>query len=516
VDRRIRSLGVAFTALFALLFGQLAYVQVVAADRIENNPANATRQIIAEYEVQRGKIFSTDGVLLAESVRAGTAGRNRYERRYPLGPDVAHITGYYSRIFGRSGLEQSANSYLSGDAPELAVSTFADLVLGRPKQGGQVITTIDSQLQQTAMGLVENLPSGGAIAAVDVDTGEVLALASAPTFDPNELSGTNENVIRSAWARLNAAPGKPLLSKAKDEVYLPGSIFKIVTAAAALENGFGPESTWDNPHRLDLPQTTVDLENFGDEHCMGGAPKLTLEQAFTVSCNVVFGEVGLRLKADRLAEQARRFGFCATDPPVQVDCQEATIPFQLPFETGRFPVPSYFEERQGAVALSATGLDNDLADPLHMALIAASVGNRGIMMEPELIREIRDPQGQVVREFGPKEYGRPISSETAESLRRMMIQVTQTGTASSAFAGFQIPVAGKTGTATNGPDRNPNAWFVALAPAPEGASQARIAVAVIVLDGGSLGSEATGGRVAAPIAREIIATCAARPVCWSR
>ena len=299
-------------------------------------------------------------------------------------------------------------------------------------------------------------------------------------------------------------------------MYLPGSIFKVVTASAALENGYGRESEWDNPHRLDLPQTSSTLENFGDEWCLGGAKQLTLEQAFTVSCNVVFGEVGLKLGADRLAEQARRFGFCPIDPPDRTSCIDQTIPFALPFQTGRFPVPSYFADRQGAVALSATGLDNDLADPLHMALIAASVGNRGIMMRPRLVREIRDPQGRVVREFGAEEYGRPISATNAEDLRQMMIHVTHGGTATSAFEGFPIPVAGKTGTATNGPGTSPNAWFLALAPAGTQSSQARIAVAVIVLDGGSLGNEATGGRVAAPLAREIIAACAARATCWDR
>ena len=160
MDRQIRRLGVALVAMFGLLFGQLAYVQVVAADRIENDPANAQRQIIAEYEVQRGKILTDDGVVMAESVRAGTSSRYRYLRKYPLGAETAHLTGYYSRIYGRSGLEQAMNQYLSGDAPELATSTLSDLVLGRPKQGGQVITTIDSQLQHVAMGLVDGCRTG--------------------------------------------------------------------------------------------------------------------------------------------------------------------------------------------------------------------------------------------------------------------------------------------------------------------------------------------------------------------
>jgi peptidoglycan glycosyltransferase len=503
VDRRIRRLGIGLVTLFALLFAQLAYVQVFAADDIKGDPANARRQIIAEYKVERGLILSADKTVLARSVpNPDKRSELKFLRVYPQGELFGQLTGYYSRIYGRSELEQSMNPYLSGDAPELAVSTFTDLVLGNPKKGGTVGTTLDADLQQAAAGALGNLP--GAVVAVDPRNGDVLAMVANPSYDPNTLSVGTDDEIETAWRALQADPDKPLISRANDELYLPGSTGKLITASAALENGFGPESQWKNPHFLDLPLTSNTLANFGDSLCNGGSKTVTMAEAFRESCNVTFAEIGLELGANAMSEQARAFGFCPTDPPEAVDCIEPTIPFVLPFEEGHFPIPAYFEDNEPLLAFSSIGLDNVLTNPMHMALIAGAIGNRGIMMEPRLVTEIRDPQGRVVRTFGEQEYSRPLSTNSATELRKMMLGVTGPGgTASSAFSGSSIAVAGKTGTATNGEGRPPNAWFVCFAPA-DADGDPRIAVAVIVLDGGNLGDEATGGAIAAPIAREVI------------
>ena len=500
MNRRIRRLGIGLIALFGLLFAQVSYLQVFAADRIAENPANATRQIIAEYKVDRGQIITADGTVIALS--EPTSGRDalRYVRRYPQGPLFAGITGYYSRVYGRTELEQSMNSYLAGDAPELAISTFADLVLGRPKKGGSVITTINARLQQVASDALGTSP--GAVVALDPRSGDILALVSNPTFDPNELSSQDTDTIKAAWERLNADPDTPLLSRATDELFPPGSTFKMITASAALENGFGTDSTWPNPHELDLPLTTGTIQNFGGEICPGGT-STTLITAFTDSCNVIFGEVGLKLGAQKLADQARAYGFCPIDPPAQNDCIEPTIPSPIPFETGRFPVASYFEQNDPLVAISAIGQDNDLANPLQMALVASAIANEGVMMRPRLVTQIRDSQGRVIRTFDPEVYGRPVSEGTASDMRTMMASVVASGTGTAA----QIPgviVAGKTGTAQHGGEGTaPHAWFVCFAPAGPG-DVPQIAVAVIVLDGGDLGAEATGGQISAPIAKQVI------------
>ncbi len=503
MDRQIRRLGIGIVALFGLLFVQLSYVQVFAADDIKGDPANARRQIIAEYKVERGLILSGDNAVLARSIpNEDESAELLFRRIYPDGPLYSGITGYYSRIYGRDGLEEAANPYLSGDAPELAVSTFTDLILGNPKKGGTVTTTIRASLQEAAAAALGDEP--GAVVAVDPQNGDVLAMYANPTYDPNSLSnGTDESIVES-WEAINADPEKPLISRAKDELFLPGSTGKLITASAALENGFGPESEWDNPQFLDLPQTSNTLANFGNSLCNGGSNTVTMAEAFEESCNVTFAEIGLQLGARKMAEQAYAYGFCPTLPPEQTSCAEPTIPFTLPFQNGRFPEPAYFEDNKPLLAFSSIGLDNVLTNPLHLALIAAAIGNEGTMMTPRLMTEVRDPQGRVVREFGDQEYGQPISDATARDMRQMMVAVTESGTASSAFAGSAITVAGKTGTATNGENVPPNAWFTAFAPAGSG-EQARIAVAVIVLDGGSLSDDAaTGGAIAAPIARQVI------------
>jgi peptidoglycan glycosyltransferase len=505
VDRRIRRLGIGLVGLFGLLFAQLAHVQVFAADDIKGKAANARRQIIAEYKVERGPILTAPpgNVVIAQSVENDDQRSELLFRRlYPSGELYSGLTGYYSRIYGRAGLEQAANPYLSGDAPELAISTFTDLILGKPKKGGAVVTTIDASLQAAAAEALGDQP--GAVVAVDPRSGDVLALYANPGYDPNTLSNGSDQSIVDAWNAINADPDKPLISRAKDELFLPGSTGKLITASAALENGYRPDSEWDNPQFLDLPQTSNTLANFGDSLCNDGSRTVTMAEAFKESCNVTFAEIGLKVGGRAMSEQAQAYGFCPTDPPDQVNCTEPTIPFVLPFANGHFPRPEYFQDNKPLLAFSSIGLDNVLTNPLHMALISAAIGNGGKMMNPRLISEIRDPQGRVVRTFDPETYGIPIGPQSAAELRAMMLSVTQFGTAASAFSGFPIPVAGKTGTATNGEDVPPNAWFTAFAPAGVNDTP-RIAVAVIVLDGGTLNDEsATGGAIAAPIAREVI------------
>ena len=498
MDRRIRRLTIALAGMFVLLFAQISYVQVFHADAIAGNPANARRQLIAQYKVFRGPILASDGQTPLALSRQ-TKGELIYRRRYPDGPLYAGATGFYSVVFGRSELEQSMDPFLNGDAPELAAQTFADLILGHPKRGASVVTTIDADLQAVATQALGS--QQGAVVALDPRSGAVLAMVSNPTYDPNALSSGTGDQIRTQWDKLNADPSHPLLSNANDELFPPGSTFKIITASAALENGANPQTTYPNPPALDLPLSSGTLQNFGGEHCAGGASQISLATAFQISCNVTFGEIGLDLGAGKLQAQAEAYGFCRTDPPQRADCIEPTIPFTIPFQTGRFPVPGYFEGNDPLVAISAIGQDNVLANPLQMALVSATVANGGTMMQPQLVKEIRDPQGRIVKTFDPQEYGQPISESTAAALTQMMVSVTQPGGTASGFVNVPgVTVAGKTGTAQHGEGAAPHAWFTAFAPA----DHPQIAVAVIVLDGGSLGSEATGGHVAAPIAAQVI------------
>jgi peptidoglycan glycosyltransferase len=491
MERQIRRLGLGLLVLFLALLVQINYIQVFAADDLENNPANATRQLKAEYSVARGAILASDGRTVLASSRK-SSGLLLYQRRYPQGPRYAHVTGFYSFVFGRSELEQSFNEYLAGDAAELLPQTLTDLVLGRDKRGATIVTTLDPEVQAAAEAAAAAEPGDVAIAVVEPSTGNVLALVAEPTFDPNLLAAQDGASVRQAWDELNADPEKPLVSRASDELFPPGSTFKLVTASAALENGFGPESVWPNPRELDLPLTTETLQNFGGSHCNGGSATITLAEALRQSCNVTFGEIGLELGAEALAEQARRYGFTA-------EPGEDLVPFDIPWVSGVFPAPETFEQRTPAVALSAIGQQDVAANPLQMALISSGIANGGVLMRPRLVTEVRDPTGRVIAEFDPEEFSRPLSPENAAALTQMMVAVVASGTGTAA----QIPgvaIAGKTGTAQHGEGADPHAWFTAFAPA----EAPQVAVAVIVLDGGSLGSEATGGQVAAPIARAVM------------
>src|SRR5687768_7426886 len=246
MERQIRRLRVGLLLLFLVLFAQINYSQVFAADRIANHPANALRLLRAEYEVDRGSILANDATTVLASSRR-SSGDLKYQRRYPLGSRYAHLTGFYSFIFGRSELEQSFNEYLAGEAAELLPQTLADLVLGRDKRGATIVTSLDPELQIAAEQAAAAEDGDVAVAVVEPTTGNILALVAEPTYDPNPLASQDPEVVRSAWDELNADPEKPLVSRASDELFPPGSTFKIITASAALENGFGPDSTWDNP-----------------------------------------------------------------------------------------------------------------------------------------------------------------------------------------------------------------------------------------------------------------------------
>jgi penicillin-binding protein A len=483
MDRQIRRLALVMLGLFVLLLVQVNYIQVFAADRLANHPSNR-RLIIQEYEVARGEILARDArTVLARS--EPSPGDLKYLRVYPRGELYSGITGFYSFVYGRSELEQSQNDYLGARAEELLATNLVDQILGRPKRGASVITTIDPMLQRVAS---EQLAGrAGAVVAVDPRTGEVLAMVANPSFDPNPLSSHDGEVVRSTWDQLNADPDKPMVSNANDELHAPGSSFKIVTAAAALENGMTPETEFPNPRELDLPQTTVNLANAGGIHCNGGADVITLFEAFVESCNVTFGQIGLTLGAERLREQAQRFGFASE------------VGFDIPFQEGRFPEVDFFIDRLPAVAFSAIGQQDVAANPLQMALVAAAVANEGTLMRPQLVLEVRDPQGLVIRGFEPRVHGQAMSPETAAELTAMMEAVVARGTGTAA----QIPgfaVAGKTGTAQVDDVTPPHVWFAAFAPADDPV----IAVAVVLLNGGGFGTEASGGRVAAPVAREVM------------
>ncbi|MGH2710660.1 MAG: peptidoglycan D,D-transpeptidase FtsI family protein [Actinomycetota bacterium] len=485
MDRQIRRLAIGFLVLFAALAVNLNYLQVIAAKELANNNANK-RLLLDEYEVDRGLILASDRITaLADTEKTG--GDLKYQRIYPQDPSLAygHLTGYHSFVYGRTELEQSFNDELSARADELFPQRLIDEFLGRDLKGASIVTTIEPELQEIAAESLSGLE--GAVAAIDPETGDVLALVSTPTYDPNPLASHDPQEVRRAYRELDPEePDSVLVSRATDTFFPPGSSFKIVTAAAALERGLGPDHSLPNPTAYDVPQTTNDLENFGGGQCPGGS-EIDMASALQISCNVYFAQLAVELGAEALVEQAHRFGF------------SEDIGFDIPFVEGEIPPVSAFELDIPAVAQSGIGQRDVRTNALHMALIAGSIGHGGIMMQPRLVKEIRDPEGRILDQPGTSEYGAPLSELNAGILTEMMVSVVQSGTGTAA----QIPgvaVAGKTGTAQTAEGEAPHAWFVAFAPADD----PEIAVAVVVLNGGDLGSEATGGQLSAPIAKSII------------
>jgi peptidoglycan glycosyltransferase len=480
VSKQIQRLGLALMAMFVALFAQLNYVQVVRANKLNDDPRN-TRNATRDFARARGFVQSADGAVLARSVPVDAVFKR--QRQYPEGDLFAHVTGYFSFTFGQEGVERTYNDELAGRDLDVRFNRIQDLpkVLTDDDQAtGNLTLTISKRLQQVARDALG--PRRGSVVALDPKTGSILAMWSFPSYDPNPLAAHSQEAVQETWKQLQATEGQPLLPRSYRRRYAPGSTFKVVTAAAALDRK--PElATKSYPvlRQLDLPATNRNLPNFGGGACGGVLPQL-----LKVSCNTGFAQMGLDLGADNLTAEANAFGFTERAP---LDLPAVAASF--------FPEVGAFSRNQPALAQSAIGQQDVAATPLQMALVAAGIGNGGVAMKPHVLHEVRDNDGRRIGGYDAGEWRRMTSVETATAVRDMMIGVVNGGTATrAAIPGTQV--AAKTGTAqTTGNDAH--AWIIAFAPADD----PKVAVAVIVESQPGV-SEATGGRVAAPIARAVM------------
>ena len=478
MNRPIRRVAVAAILMIAALLVNVTWVQAIGAGGLNRNPGNQ-RVLLAEYSRERGSIL-VNGRAVARSVP--THDRLKFLRRYPGGAIYAPLTGFYSLVYGSSGIEDAYNSQLAGTDDALFVRRVVDLVTGADQQGASVELTVDARAQQAAWdGLAGH---EGAVAAIEPDTGRVLALASSPSYNPALLSSHDTAAIRSAWTALDpASPASPLLDRATRQLYPPGSVFKLVTAAAALESGrYSPDSTLPGPARLPLPGTGSVLPNEDGASC-GPGDRVTLLRALEVSCNTAFASLGLRLGAATLRSTAQAFGF---DTPLLPDLHAVA---------SRFPAAA----DPGQTALSAIGQFDVRATVLQMAVVAATIADGGQRRDPYVVDRVIGPNLQDVSRSRPSDPRRVLSQRAATELTTMMEGVVREGTGTSA-AIDGVRVAGKTGTAQVGGQVKPVAWFVAFAPA----DHPRVAVAVAVPNADVPRSEIAGGRLAAPIARAVI------------
>ncbi|MFC7219910.1 penicillin-binding transpeptidase domain-containing protein [Streptomyces polyrhachis] len=478
--RCIRHVSAVGLLLLVALLANASRVQVLNSEEYGANPANR-RHALAHWAQPRGDIYA-GGVRLTGSVDTGEG--LRYERTYEQGALYAPVTGFASQSYGTTMLEDTEDASLSGRDPRLAPLPLWGELTRSPQPGAQVHTTIEPRLQEAGYAGLRGRK--GAVVALDPATGRILALVSAPGYDPRELAG-NSPKVRAAWQRLLADPDQPLLNRATRQTYPPGSTFKVVTAAAALSSGVVEDidAPTVSPSPYNLVGTRTLLRNES-----AGCADAPLHTAFVVSCNTVFAKLGASVGTEEMARTAAAFGF---------DDEGLRIPAPV--------LPSHFGSRMDAaqVALSAIGQFDTRATPLQMASVAATVANGGIRMRPYLVDRIADRSGETVTQTRPEALGGPVvDGYTAQRLQEMMADTVRVGTGRRAAVPGAL-VGGKTGTAQHGVDnsRKPYAWFVSWAKAPDD-RVARVAVAVVVEDAEARRSDISGGGSAAPIARAVM------------
>lgn len=505
MNSRIRNLGIAFIVLYVVLFAQLNRVQFVQAEDYKTHEGNIRPQLRA-FGQERGDIVTADGVVAALSVPVD-AGDIEYRREYPTDELYAHVVGFQSFNQGAFGLEREYNDQLAGARLDQQFESIKDLFVDRDTTGTVVMTLRDDIQRAAAEALGER---NGSVVAVDPRTGEILAMWTYPSFDPNQLSGLDGEAVNAAYRALLDDPDDPLLAKAFREVFFPGSTFKLVTAAAALDLGgiTLTDPVWPDTDRYQPVPSGSPIRNFGGSTC-GGDLLLALQR----SCNAVFAEIGAEwLGPDALIRTAEKFGFNA-DPVVDLPNAARS---QFPTDYGAYiadlsayrpegsePEPNDatpIYENTAILAQAAIGQNDVKATPLQMAMVAAAIANDGLMMEPHVVAEVRAADGGFYDRFEPSIWRPALSPFAASQLQTAMVNVAVNGTAKRMQV-EGLEVGGKTGTAQLGTTpASSHAWVVGFAGPP--GQDAEIAVAVLVEAQPGV-SEQTGGAVAAPIARAV-------------
>lgn len=476
---RVRVLAIILLLCFAGVLIQLVNIQVVQQEKLAANPYNPIVKQ-ARLDKSRGQILASDGTVLARSVenRKAKRGEYRYQRSYPLGGLFGHLVGFDSPIYGRWGIEESYNSYLiSHKQPALSISEL----LNPTNSTNSVMLTLVPALQQVAEQQLKG--RSGAIVALDPNTGAILAMYSNPAFDPNPLVAPSAKVEREAWTADNLRDAQgfaPLNGMTYQRTFAPGSTFKTVTSAAALEYDPGVAAkSYPVMSSTPLPQTNKTLSNFGGSSCGG-----TLAQMLPPSCDTGFALMGLDLGGNTMNETATKFGFTKV-PPIDIPGAAASA----------FPSAATLNANKPALAYSAIGQQDVTATALQNALVAAAFANRGAIMTPHLMMQVRDQQGRLITAYEPHLWLQATTPDVASQVAALMEQVVTSGTAGSVGFLPQDQVAAKTGTAQTGNATNDtHNWMILFAPA----SNPVVAIAVVMPFQPTSG---TGAEVAGPIAR---------------
>lgn len=479
MNQPIRRLSTVVALLFACLFVSTTIIQFFEANAINARPDNR-RTLLSSYGRERGQIL-----LGTKPIAKSTATTDefKWQRTYADGTLYAHVTGYYSFVYGAGGgLENAENSLLSGASDKLFYRRISDLFTGKKPTGASLELTLDPAAQQAAKRALGN--QRGAVVALNPRTGAILAMYSNPSYDPNVLASHDSAKQQAAWKQLTGNKNNPMLNRALNQLYPPGSTFKIVTTAAALSSGsWTAQSELPGPAVLDLPQTKVGLPNHGKVPC-SATGKISLADALRTSCNPAFGYLGMQLGASVVGAQAAKFGVGDA--------------LSVPMRVSPSVWPAQLNEPQ--LAQASIGQYDVKMTPLQVAMMSAAIANNGVVMRPYLVaKAIADNELTVIEQTQPEELSQAVSGSVAAELTTMMESVVSNGTGTAAQISG-VTVAGKTGTAEHAPGEAPHAWFTGFAPA----QNPQVAVAVVVEDGGNAGSEAAGGSVAGPIAKAVM------------
>jgi penicillin-binding protein A len=483
VNKQIQRLGIFLVICYLAVFVKLHQTQLLDVDRLNTRQDNL-RPVNRKLNRARGKIVSADGALLAESIDVGDNLTPR-RRLYPEGDLFGQVTGYFSGLYGSEGVEQTYDAELA-EAP-LTLGGIADLFTTK-ENVGNVTLTVRRDLQDLARQQLGDRE--GSVVVLDPRSGALLAFWSNPSFNPQELTegfgdGKTPGPAQAAYARLNSAPGNPLLPKQFRERYLPGSTFKVVTSGVGLQSGAitNDNPIWPQEQSFRPPTSGTTISNFNGETC-GGA----LFEALTISCNTAFMHTGLQIGGPAMAAGTSAFGF------------NQDVPIDLP-RAARSVVPADFTRDPGKLAQTAIGQQDVAATPLQMAMVASAAANNGVIMKPHVMRDIRNNDAEVVQTYQPSPWLTAMAPDKAQILAADMLGPVNDprGTAAGRIhlpAG--MTAGGKTGTAQTGAGRAPvHAWFMGYA-GPTG-QPPKVAVAVVLLNQPNSG-EATGGQVAAPVA----------------
>lgn len=478
----LRRVAMAVMVMVVALLANATYVQVIKADDLRADPRNS-RVLLDEYSRQRGQISASGQVLAASRA---TDDRYKYLREYPNPYPYAPVTGFYSMQYGSAGLERTEDPILNGSDNRLFSQRFFDLVSGRDPRGGNVVTTLNPAMQQVAYDQLTSKGYTGSVVAIEPSTGRILTMVSTPSYDPNLLASHDGAETTKAWDELNADPNDPLVNRAISQTYPPGSTFKVLTTAAALGNGATPDDQLTAAPQITLPGTSTTLENYNGSTC-GPNPTASLRDAFARSCNTAFVELGIKDGADAIKDEASAFGIGPNTPAIPLPVADSTV--------GDI-------SDDAALGQTSIGQRDVAVTPLENAVIAATVANGGVRMQPNLISQLQAPDLTDLSTPSPVSMGQAISPAVAATLTDLMIGSENFTGGDGKIPGVQI--ASKTGTAEHGVNPRetpPHAWYIAFAPA----QNPTVAVAVIVENGGDRGLAATGSSVAAPIGRAVIA-----------